>query len=120
ALDDLAVEADAVSDVVHATTVATNIILEQKGAHTALVTTAGFRDVLEMRRLRIPVLYDLQYRKPPPLVPRRLRFEVVERMGPKGAAWRPLDEPSVHRVAERIAAEGVEAAAVSPPHAFAK
>jgi N-methylhydantoinase A len=119
ALDELAVGADAVSDLVHATTVATNIILEQKGARTALVTTAGFRDVLEMRRLRIPVLYDLQYRKPPPLVPRRLRFEVDERMGPKGIAWRLLDEAGVHALAERIAAEGVEAIAVSLLHAYA-
>jgi N-methylhydantoinase A len=119
ALDDLEVDAGAVSDLVHATTVATNIILEQKGARTALVTTEGFRDVLEMRRLRIPVLYDLQYRKPPPLVPRRLRFEVAERMGPKGTAWRPLDEASVHAAAERIAAAGVEAVAVSLLHAYA-
>ncbi|MFO1061378.1 MAG: hydantoinase/oxoprolinase family protein [Dongiaceae bacterium] len=119
ALADLAVDAGAISDLVHATTVATNIILEQKGALTALVTTAGFRDVLEMRRLRIPVLYDLQYRKPAPLVPRRLRFEVAERMGPAGEPWRPLDEASVRAVADRIAAAGVEAVAVSLLHAYA-
>src|SRR5688572_33512518 len=63
--------ADAVGELVHATTVAANTILEQKGSTTALITTAGFRDVLEMRRLRIPVLYDIQYDKPPPLAPRR-------------------------------------------------
>ena len=65
----------------HATTVATNAILEFKGARTGLLTTDGFRDVLEMRRLRIPVLYDLQYEKPRPLAPRRLRLEVRERLG---------------------------------------
>ncbi len=63
------------SELVHASTIATNAILEFKGAKTALITTRGFRDVLEMRRLRIPVLYDLQYRKPPaaraaPVAPR--------------------------------------------------
>jgi N-methylhydantoinase A len=119
ALGDLGAEAAAIRDLVHATTVATNIILELKGAVTALVTTEGFRDVLEMRRLRIPVLYDLQYRKPAPLVPRRLRFEVAERMGPAGEPWRALDEDSVRAVAERIAAAGVEAVAVSLLHAYA-
>src|SRR5690349_19701201 len=63
-----------VTAVVHATTVASNTVLEGRGARTALITTEGFRDVLEMRRLRIPVMYDLQYDKPPPLVPRRRRF----------------------------------------------
>ena len=71
-----------VTKVVHATTVASNAVLEGKGSRCALLTTAGFRDVLELRRLRIPVMYDLQYEKPPPLVPRRLRFEIPERTGP--------------------------------------
>ena len=109
----------AVADIVHATTVATNTVLEMRGARTALVTTAGFRDVLEMRRLRIPVMYDLQYEKPAPLVPRRLRFEVEERTGPRGETWRPLDEASVRRVAERIAAADVEAVAIALLHAHA-
>src|SRR5215207_3860397 len=82
--------ADSIAAVAHASTVATNAIIELKGARTGLITTKGFRDVLEMRRLRIPVLYDLQYRKPPPLVPRRLRLEIEERMGPRGAVWMPL------------------------------
>ena len=63
---------DEIAGVVHASTVASNTILEGRGARTALVTTEGFRDVLELRRLRIPVLYDIQYEVPPPLVPRRL------------------------------------------------
>ena len=113
------VELGAIDGVVHATTVATNTILEMKGARTALVTTAGFRDVLEMRRLRIPVLYDLQYDKPPPLAPRRLRFEVVERMGARGDVRVALDEASVAAVAERIAAAEVDAVAVCLLHAYA-
>src|SRR5215212_4848905 len=69
-----------VEAVVHGTTVATNAVLELRGALTALVTTAGFRDVLELRRLRIPHMYDPFWRKPEPLVPRRRRYEVNERV----------------------------------------
>ena len=108
-----------VTSVVHATTVATNTILEQKGARTGLITTRGFRDVLEMRRLRIPVMYDLQYEKPPPLVPRRLRREVDERLGPDGAVRRALDPASLDAAVADLRREGVEAAAVSLLHAYA-
>ena len=79
-----------VEDIVHATTVATNAILERKGAKTALVTTEGFRDVLEMRRIRIPDMYNLNYQKPIPLVQRRHRREVIERIGPNGEIKKPL------------------------------
>jgi len=108
-----------VASVVHATTVATNTILEQKGARTGLITTRGFRDVLEMRRLRIPVMYDLQYEKPAPLVPRRLRREVDERLGPDGAVRRELDAASLDAAVAELRREGVEAAAVSLLHAYA-
>src|SRR5258706_2957426 len=113
------VPAAAVDGVVHATTVATNAILEGRGARTALITTKGFRDVLEMRRLRIPELYNLQYRKPPPLVPRRLRFEVDERMGPGGVVLRALDEASALEAADRIAEADVDAVAICLLHAYA-
>ena len=108
-----------VASVVHATTVATNTILEQKGARTGLITTRGFRDVLEMRRLRIPVMYDLQYEKPAPLVPRRLRREVDERLGPDGTVRRELDAASLDAAVAELRREGVEAAAVSLLHAYA-
>ncbi len=114
-----AVAPAAITRIVHATTVATNAILEGKGAATGLVTTQGFRDVLEMRRLRIPEMYTLNYPKPPPLVPRRLRLEVAERMGPRGEIWRPLGEESARRAAERLAAAGVEAVAIALLHAYA-
>ena len=107
------------ASLVHATTVATNTILEQKGARTGLITTRGFRDVLEMRRLRIPVMYDLQYEKPPPLVPRRLRREVDERLGPDGSVRRELDPCSLDAAVEGLRREGVEAVAVSLLHAYA-
>src|SRR3954466_9418308 len=98
----------AVGAVVQGTTVATNAILEHKGARTALVTTAGFRDVLELRRIRIPVLYNPHYIKPPPLVPRRLRFEVQERIGPRGEVIEPLDEAQVHLIVGQLKALNVD------------
>ena len=118
-LRDLEASGAAVDDVVHATTLATNAVLERKGASTALITTRGFRDVLEMRRLRIPELYVLNYPKPEPLVPRRLRLEVDERMGPRGEVRRPLDEASVRRAVEVLAAAEIEAVAVSLLHSYA-
>src|ERR1700722_123759 len=112
-IDEAGIDTAEVAGVVHGTTVATNTILEGRGARTALITTRGFRDVLESRRLRIPVLYDLQYSPPKPLVPRRLRFEVDERLGPRGEVWLPLDDASVIAAAERIAASGIQAIAVA-------
>ena len=108
-----------VDDVVHATTVATNAVLEGTGAKTGLVTTAGFRDVLEMRRIRVPDMYNLDYRKPDPLVPRRLRREVVERMGAGGEVRTALDETSARAAARRLRDEGVESVAVALLHAYA-
>jgi N-methylhydantoinase A len=108
-----------IARVVHATTVATNAILEGKGAATGLITTEGFRDVLEMRRLRIPEMYTFAYPPPPPLVPRRLRLEVAERMGPRGEVRRALDEASARAAAERLASAGVEAVAIALLHAYA-
>ena len=108
-----------VTKVVHATTVASNAVLEGKGARCCLLTTAGFRDVLELRRLRIPVMYELQYEQPPPLVPRRLRWEIPERTGPRGEVWAELDEQAVREAAERARDEGVDAVAISFLHAYA-
>lgn len=105
--------------LVHATTTATNAVLEGKGAKTALITTAGFRDILEFRRVRVPELYNLGYVKPAPLVPRSLRFEVSERLGPRGEIWRPLDEESVHAAALRLRDAQVEAVAICLLHSYA-
>lgn len=104
--------------VVHATTVATNTILEHKGARTALITTEGFRDVLEMRRLRIPAMYDLQYEKPAPLVPRRHRFEVHERLNARGETRLALDESQVKDIASRLLEQGIESVAVCLLHSY--
>jgi N-methylhydantoinase A len=105
--------------VVHGTTVATNAILEYRGARTALITTRGFRDVLEIRRLRVGRLYDLGWEKPAPLVPRRLRREVTERLDAAGRVVTPLDEGEARRVVDAVLAEGIEALAVVLLHAYA-
>jgi len=111
--------ADDAETVVHGTTVATNAILEYRGARTALITTRGFRDVLEIRRLRVGRLYDLGWEKPAPLVPRRLRFEVTERLDADGHVVTPLDEDEAAGVVDAVLAEGIEALAVSLMHAYA-
>jgi len=113
------VDARCVEQVLHASTIATNAILENKGAKTALITTAGFRDVLEMRRIRMPRLYEPLYRKPLPLVPRRRRYEVVERMGPGGEILVPFDREQAAALVEELAASDVEAIAVTFLHSYA-
>jgi N-methylhydantoinase A len=110
--------AEPVDEIVHGTTVATNAILEGRGARTALLTTRGFRDVLELRRLRVPQLYDLFYRPPPPIVERRLRLEVSERLGPRGEVIESLDEASILAAVEEVRLEGAEALAVCLLHSY--
>jgi N-methylhydantoinase A len=101
-----------VAQFVHGTTVATNAILEETEVTLGLVTTAGFRDLLEIRRSRRPTLYDLAWRPPPPLIGRRLRLEVNERIGADGEIVTPLHEADVLRAADVLAAAGVDAVAV--------
>ena len=112
------VEGGALSEVIHGTTVAINAVLENKGAKTALITTKGFRDVLELRRLRVPQLYSLFYEPPRPLVERRLRLEVDERIGAGGEVVQPLDEATVHAAIERIRQDEAEAVAVCLIHSY--
>lgn len=108
----------AIAEIVHGTTVATNAVLEYKGAKTALLTTRGFRDVLELRRVRVPELYNPRYVAPRPLVERYLRFEVDERMGPDGEVIRPLDDASLDAALEKIRAQDVQAIAVCFLHSY--
>ena len=118
-LEEIGSPLDALEELLHGCTVATNAILEGKGAPTALVTTRGFRDVLELRRVRVPNLYEPLYERPPPLVPRQFRFEVEERTGPRGEELRALAEADVRAAAERIRAAGIEAIAVCYLHSYA-
>ncbi len=107
-----------VEEVLHATTVASNTILEHKGARTGLITTKGFRDILELRRLRMPQLYDLKWEKPPALVDRYLRLEVDERLDEKGNVLVPLKDEDVERAVDRLMAEGIEALAICLLHSY--
>ena len=91
-----------VSWIAHGTTVASNALFERRGAPVALVTTRGFRDVLELGRFRSPRLYDVTFQKPPPLVARHLRFEVSERIAGDGRVLVPLEEGDLDEIAERL------------------
>ena len=103
----------------HGTTVCVNAVLEGKGARTGLVTTRGMRDLLELRRQTRDHLYDLQADKPRPLVPRRRRLEIPERMRFDGSVHHPVDEAAAGRAIEALAADGVEAIAIAFLHAYA-
>ncbi|MBO0905004.1 hydantoinase/oxoprolinase family protein [Jiella sonneratiae] len=108
----------AISYLGHGTTVATNALITHRGARIGLITTEGFRDLLEIGRQKRPDLYDLFADKPPTLVPRSLRREVPERMLHTGAVERPLDEEAVRRIAREFAEQGVAAVAISFLYAF--
>ena len=105
--------------VVHGTTVATNALLERRGAACALIVTEGFRDVLHIGRQDRPKLYEFLTRRPEPLVPRHRRFEVRERMLPTGEVLAPLDDAQVLGVIEAIRRQGVGAVAVCLLHSYA-
>src|SRR3712207_3712382 len=99
ALERAGIDVTSLPELVHGSTVATNTVLTRRGARTAFVTTRGFRDVLELQRHdRWGNIYEVFHRKPQPLVPRDLAFEVVERLDPDGNVIVPLDEGSVRAV----------------------
>src|SRR5215469_12378350 len=108
-----------VEELIHGTTVATNAIIERRGARTGLVTTEGFRDLLEIGRLRLMRLYDMDQERPAPLVRRRWRFEVAERLDHRGEVIQPLDRDTLERTIAGIAAENLESVAVCLIHAYA-
>ena len=109
---------DAIEEIRHGTTVASNAILEHKGARTGLITTKGFRDVLEIRTLRMPRMYDIGWTKPAPLVERYLRQTVDERVNSEGTTEKPLDRRDAERAVDALLAEKVEAIAVCLLHSF--
>ncbi|MGQ9477374.1 MAG: hydantoinase/oxoprolinase family protein [Candidatus Bipolaricaulia bacterium] len=109
----LGLRLEEVERIVHGSTVATNALLEGKWAPTALITTAGFRDVLEIGRQNRPRIYDLFVERPKPIVPRDLRFEVPERLDYQGRVIRPLDEGAVVKIAKGLVERGVRSVAIS-------
>lgn len=119
ALERSGVDPEGVSSFVHGTTVVINAITERAGALTALVTTRGFRDVLEIGRANRPDLYNLRYRKPLPFVPRRRRYEVTERVSYRGDVITPLHDQELDDIAAQLRAASVEAVAVCFLHAWA-
>ncbi len=110
--------ASAVTELIHGTTLATNALIERKGARTALLTTEGFRDTLEIGTEGRPDQYDTQLVKPEPLVPRRLRFPVRERLDARGEVLIALDEEAVRRIARELRQQGVESVAVGFMHSY--
>ena len=117
-LEEYGGDAAAVGYLGHGTTVATNALIQGRGALTGLITTDGFRDLLEIARQKRPSLYDLQCDKPAPLVPRRLRLEVPERLRHDGRIETPLDEGAVRRAAETLKDAGVGAVAIAFLYAY--
>ena len=107
-----------IADVVHGTTLVTNALIERSGARLGLITTRGFRDILEMGTEQRYDIYDLFLQFPDPLVPRRHRLEVAERMDRDGNVLTPLDPAEVRAVAQRLVADGIEAIAVCFLHAY--
>ncbi|MGH8057846.1 MAG: hydantoinase/oxoprolinase N-terminal domain-containing protein, partial [Candidatus Entotheonellia bacterium] len=118
-LAEIGADGSSVGELIHGATVASNAILEHKGAVTGLITTRGFRDVLEIRRLRMPRLYDMHWEKPPPLVERYRRLEVDERITFRGEILRGLDPQEARAVVDRLLERGVESIAVCLLNAYA-
>ncbi|MFP3928159.1 MAG: hydantoinase/oxoprolinase family protein [Desulfobacteraceae bacterium] len=113
------ITAEGIQFLLHGTTVATNALLEHKGAETALITTKGFEDILQIGRQNRPDLYDFWARRPPPIVPRRLAYGVEERILYTGEVHRPLDETGAEAVIKEIKKKGVGSIAVSLLHSYA-
>jgi N-methylhydantoinase A len=115
----LGLQPDMLSTIVHGATVAINTMIQGKGAKVGLITTEGFRDVLELGRGNRVEMYNLYYDQPKPLVPRYLRVEVPERINFKGEVLLPLNEEATCRAVKRLKEHGVEAVAVCLIHAYA-
>ena len=117
-LAEAGIAASALDLVIHGTTLATNALIERKGARTALITTAGFRDSLEIAYEHRFEQYDLYMERPSPLVPRDLRLEMTERLAADGTVLLPLDETAVSVLVAKLRAERIEALAISFLHSY--
>src|SRR5215469_5580110 len=106
------IRSEDISHFAHGTTIATNALIQRTGGRVAMITTAGFRDLIEIGRQIRPRIYDLKADAPEPLVRRQLRFEVRERTGPRGEAIVPLTDEEIDRVVELVAASDVDCCAV--------
>ncbi|MDB5369312.1 MAG: hypothetical protein JWP20_870 [Roseomonas sp.] len=111
-LQDVGIAPGQITEFIHGTTIVTNTIIERKGEPIALVTTRGFRDVLELGRFRAPSLYDSSFRKLEPLAERRLRFEVTERVAADGTVLQPLNEDELEPIAQSLEEAGISSLAI--------
>ena len=117
--DEQTIAAPQIAEILHGTTIASNAILELKGARVGLIGTKGFRDILEIRNLRMPSLYDLTWNKPPPLVERYLRRVVDERISSRGEVVKALDPDDARSQVRALLEEGVDAIAVCLINSYA-
>lgn len=111
----LDINLDSVSRIVHGTTIATNAVLERNNVSTAVVVTKGHRDIIEVGQLRLyaqSVIFNRHYQRPPPFVPRNLRFEIQERIGPDGEVLTPVDDDELEYIIERIRNGNIKSVAV--------
>lgn len=121
-LKELNVSFQEIERLVHGTTIGTNAILERRGAKTAVLTTRGFRDLLELgqtRRMAPNTLFELTFRRPEPLVPRSLRFDVDERMLASGKVREPLNRESLSTIAKELAVNDIQSLAICYLHSYA-
>ena len=118
-LHDAKIEASSLDLIIHGTTLATNAIIERKGARTALLVTEGFRDSVEMAYENRFEQYDVNVERPPALVPRHLRWPIRERVGPGGEIWEPLNEQDIENILPLIETEEIESIAIGFLHAYA-
>ena len=105
-------DARSVLEVIHGTTVGTNSLLERRGARVALITTAGFEDLLEIGRQARPRLYDLNVQREPPLAPRAMRFGVKERIAADGQVVLPVTDAEIRRLLRRVKNSGADSLAL--------
>ncbi|MBI4319094.1 MAG: hydantoinase/oxoprolinase family protein [Chloroflexi bacterium] len=117
-LSEHGIAGERIAGVIHGTTLVANVIIERKGAKTALITTKGFRDILEIGREKRYDIYDLFLEMPPPLVPRRMRKEVSERLDENGVVVTPLDQTELELVVRQLKDQGVQSLAVCFLHSF--
>lgn len=106
-------------EFLHGSTMAINTVLERKGARTALLTTAGFRDVYEIGRGNRPDAFDINFQRPQPLVPRSLRYEVGERLNARGEPLQPIDEAEIRALGHKLVADGIDSVAICFLHSYA-
>ena len=119
AIEKAGIDYRSVAFFAHGTTVVINALTERKGVKTALITTEGFRDILEIARGNRPDFFNLRYQKPQPFIPRYLRCEVSERMNYKGEVLKPLNLDRIDEILDEFKTDGVEAIAVSLLHSYA-